>query len=306
MAKSIESDSNDVEKFIKYNKTNPHKDNNLVAYAGPEQIVYEGSTVILEGHGNNDNQKLIWRQIGGGPLVNLEYDNKQSANEKIQNPSFKAPYITLDITDDDDVDGESNTKSNNKLKPYTKLTFELIVKDITETLSSPPSTVNIIVKMVQRALVFQGGGSLGAYEAGVFSALCDRLIKEDDKTKSRKNMPVFDIIAGSSIGAVNAAIIVGNIKKIIKDNTNKNTNQRLDYEYMWKDAANQLNRFWDDISYSTWWLDNNLFEMWWDGMNNITKTTIQNYKSFVKENEQFFGWKNQLPLSQFHFYMPEI
>jgi hypothetical protein len=172
MTNSIESDSNNIETFIEYNKTNQQKEdkeNNLVAYAGPEQIVYEGSTVLLEGHGNHENQKLIWRQIGGGPLVNLEYENKQSANEKIQNPSFKAPYITLDIPDDDDdVDGESNTHSNNNLKPYTKLTFELIVKDITETLSSPPSTVNIIVKMVQRALVFQGGGSLGAYEAEYF------------------------------------------------------------------------------------------------------------------------------------------
>ena len=33
MAKSIESDSNNIEKFIEYSKTNPHKDNNLVAYA---------------------------------------------------------------------------------------------------------------------------------------------------------------------------------------------------------------------------------------------------------------------------------
>ncbi len=138
-----------------------------------------------------------------------------------------------------------------------------------------------------------------------FQTLCDRLIKEDDKTEGKKNRPVFDIIAGNSIGAVNAAIIVGNIKKIIKYNTTKNNNQNLDSAYMWKDASNQLNRFWDDISYSTWWLDNNLFEMWWDGWNNITKTNIQNYKSIVKENEQLFGWKNQIPLSQFHFYMPE-
>ncbi len=73
----------------------------------------------------------------------------------------------MDLTDDNTV--ENYTKNKNKLKPYAKLTFELIVKDMSETLSSPPSTVNIIVKMVQRALVFQGGGSLGAYEAGVFS-----------------------------------------------------------------------------------------------------------------------------------------
>jgi hypothetical protein len=226
MAKSIESDSNNIEKSIEHNKTNNYrdKDNKLVAYAGPEQIVYEGSRVLLEGHGNQDSQKLIWRQIGGGPSVNLEYENKQSAEEKNQNPYFKAPYITLDLTDDNTV--EDYTKNKNKLKPYTKLTFELIVKDMSETLSSPPSTVNIIVKMVQRALVFQGGRSLGAYEAGVFSALCNHLIEKDIKTEGKKR-PVFDIIARRSIGAVNAAIIVGNLKKRIDTNSNeKNNSQR--------------------------------------------------------------------------------
>ncbi len=42
----------------------------------------------------------------------------------------------------------------------------------------------------------QGGGSFGAYECGVYKALSKRGIK-------------FDIIAGTSIGAINAAIIVG-------------------------------------------------------------------------------------------------
>jgi predicted acylesterase/phospholipase RssA len=50
---------------------------------------------------------------------------------------------------------------------------------------SLPSFVNIIVKMVQRALVFQGSGSLGAYEAGVFKALCEGLIEEDNKIKAK-------------------------------------------------------------------------------------------------------------------------
>ncbi|WP_414901278.1 patatin-like phospholipase family protein [Sphingomonas flavalba] len=47
------------------------------------------------------------------------------------------------------------------------------------------------------ALVFQGGGALGSYQAGVFEALVDRGI-------------AIDRIAGISIGAVNAAIIAGN------------------------------------------------------------------------------------------------
>ena len=55
----------------------------------------------------------------------------------------------------------------------------------------------------QRALIFQGGGSLGAYEAGVFHVLY-HWIKKDLK----ENENVFDIIAGTSIGAINASIII--------------------------------------------------------------------------------------------------
>lgn len=48
----------------------------------------------------------------------------------------------------------------------------------------------------ETVLVMQGGGSLGAYECGVYKALERHGIK-------------FDIIAGTSIGAINAGIIVG-------------------------------------------------------------------------------------------------
>ena len=33
----------------------------------------------------------------------------------------------------------------------------------------------------QRALVLQGGGALGAYEAGVFKVLCEHLTKQDEE-----------------------------------------------------------------------------------------------------------------------------
>ncbi|MFL6405728.1 MAG: patatin-like phospholipase family protein [Nitrososphaeraceae archaeon] len=49
---------------------------------------------------------------------------------------------------------------------------------------------------VENVLVLQGGGSLGAFACGVFKALV------------KKNVRI-DIVAGTSIGAVNAAIIVG-------------------------------------------------------------------------------------------------
>lgn len=48
----------------------------------------------------------------------------------------------------------------------------------------------------ETVLVMQGGGSLGAYECGVYKALSKHGIK-------------FDIVAGTSIGAVNAVIIAG-------------------------------------------------------------------------------------------------
>ena len=49
----------------------------------------------------------------------------------------------------------------------------------------------------ETVLVMQGGGSLGAYECGVY------------KTLKRHELE-FDIVAGTSIGAINAAIIAGN------------------------------------------------------------------------------------------------
>jgi predicted acylesterase/phospholipase RssA len=63
----------------------------------------------------------------------------------------------------------------------------------------------------QRALVLQGGGTLGAYEAGVLEILCKKL-SEEDKENNTKNGLLFDIIAGSSIGAMNGALSYHNAK----------------------------------------------------------------------------------------------
>jgi NTE family protein len=67
----------------------------------------------------------------------------------------------------------------------------------------------------QRALVLQGGGSLGAYEAGVYQALYERLTKVD-REKGSEDKPFLDIVAGTSIGAINAAIIVS---CVVENNT---------------------------------------------------------------------------------------
>lgn len=69
------------------------------------------------------------------------------------------------------------------------------------------------------SLVLQGGGALGAYQAGVYEALAERGIEPD-------------WIAGMSIGAINAAIIAGNAP-----------NDRID----------RLREFWNLVTSDGWW-----------------------------------------------------
>ena len=98
----------------------------------------------------------------------------------------------------------------------------------------------------QRALVLQGGGSLGAYEAGVYQALYERVTKKD-REKGIRDRPLFDIIAGTSIGAINAAIIVS---YVVENNTWEGSSERLNefWEYLSKESP--LDRF---PGFSAWW-----------------------------------------------------
>jgi NTE family protein len=67
---------------------------------------------------------------------------------------------------------------------------------------------------IENVLVLQGGGSLGAFACGVFKALVNKNIR-------------IDIAAGTSIGAVNAAIIVGS----------KSDHPEKDLEEFWIEIA---------------------------------------------------------------------
>ncbi|HEX9449653.1 MAG TPA: patatin-like phospholipase family protein, partial [Dongiaceae bacterium] len=67
------------------------------------------------------------------------------------------------------------------------------------------------------ALLLQGGGALGAYQAGVYEALAEADLQPD-------------WVAGISIGAINAALIAGNAPK-----------ERVD----------KLRQFWTEISLSS-------------------------------------------------------
>jgi NTE family protein len=83
----------------------------------------------------------------------------------------------------------------------------------------------------QRALVLQGGGALGAYEVGAIKSLYKILSKEDE-INHRQGRPLFDIVAGTSIGAMNAAILVSNV--VVRNKS-------------WEDSIKELESFWTDI-----------------------------------------------------------
>ncbi|MFZ0264251.1 MAG: patatin-like phospholipase family protein, partial [Nitrososphaeraceae archaeon] len=77
----------------------------------------------------------------------------------------------------------------------------------------------------QRALVFQGGGALGAYEAGTYQQMYKKVSKES--TDGR----LFDIVAGTSIGAINSSILVGHYLK----------------NRSWEGSAEKLLEFWEGL-----------------------------------------------------------
>jgi NTE family protein len=65
------------------------------------------------------------------------------------------------------------------------------------TVAAQPDLVVDKAKVGQVVLVFQGGGALGAYQAGVYQALQEAGVEPD-------------WVIGTSIGAINAALIAGN------------------------------------------------------------------------------------------------
>jgi NTE family protein len=99
-------------------------------------------------------------------------------------------------------------------------------------------------KRKQRAFVMQGGGALGAYEAGVYRVLYD-WISESLKSQNRINESVFDIIAGTSIGAINGAIITSHVLK------NKKQNPSWEQLKWWEGSADKLEEFWTEQVAST-------------------------------------------------------
>ena len=103
------------------------------------------------------------------------------------------------------------------------------------------------IPIKERALVLQGGGSLGAYEAGAYKAIYE-FLSGRDKEIGDKGRPTFDIIAGTSIGAINAAVLVS---YVVENQT-------------YEGSAEKLIDFWQYLSKESMVDTNPFFKPWWD------------------------------------------
>src|SRR5579872_883433 len=103
-------------------------------------------------------------------------------------------------------------------------------------------------KSDENVLVLQGGGSLGAYECGVYKAI--------DKLKIK-----IDVVAGTSIGGINSAIIAAS----------KSNNPAKDLEEFWLSLAHtstspfltERMRMISSSIYSAMWGNSNAFSPLW-------------------------------------------
>jgi NTE family protein len=100
-------------------------------------------------------------------------------------------------------------------------------------------TNSIRTDNVQTALVLQGGGALAAYEAGVYAALYFWI---RNGLGSQENKNIFDVIAGTSAGAINGSIIISHVLTRRKQN--------VSISGSWKGSVRKLLEFWQQISSS--------------------------------------------------------
>ncbi|MBV9178732.1 MAG: patatin-like phospholipase family protein, partial [Nitrososphaeraceae archaeon] len=107
---------------------------------------------------------------------------------------------------------------------------------------------------IHRALIFQGGGSLGAYEAGAYKDIKEDLLPYL-RSEGKENEPLFHIISGTSIGSINAAILVSYVKE------NKT----------WEGSGERLVEFWEYLSTSSSVESMPYFSQYWDYWNRIDR-----------------------------------
>ena len=157
----------------------------------------------------------------------------------------------------------------------------------------------------QRALIFQGGGSLGAYEAGVFHVLY-HWVKKD----LAENQNVFDIIAGTSIGAINASIIISHFY----ENKDKDANKAGEENTLkyWEGSPEKLLRFWKTISSHNIFYDSalSLLKNNWDISKKVAAQMFPYYKNFIDEIasgesvRRYYSTKKMIVQGESHVFNP--
>lgn len=90
---------------------------------------------------------------------------------------------------------------------------------------------NLEIPKTQRALIFQGGGALGAYEVGAFESIYNHLRGQVISEKS-----LFNIVAGVSAGAINATLLV---------------DYYLKNDHSWNGSPDLLRNIWNKLSAKT-------------------------------------------------------
>jgi NTE family protein len=147
---------------------------------------------------------------------------------------------------------------------------------------------------IHRSLVFQGGGSLGAYEAGAYKDINEELSRYL-KTERRGNEPIFHIIAGTSIGAINAALLVSYVKE------NKT----------WEGSGERLVEFWEYLSTQSYVEKIPYFTHYWDSWRRLDKRIAsgESARRYFSTKEFIFnGVPNvfipKMPLSDNRFFDP--
>ena len=124
-----------------------------------------------------------------------------------------------------------------------------------KNLSSSSSKNATAIPTKERAIVLQGGGALGAYEAGAYKALYE-FLSEKDKTEGVKGIPIFDIIAGTSIGAMNSAVLTSYVAE----------------NGTYEGSVERLIDFWNYLSKESNADANPWFKQWWDHLHTIDKS----------------------------------
>jgi predicted acylesterase/phospholipase RssA len=92
---------------------------------------------------------------------------------------------------------------------------------------------------VQNALVLQGGGAVAAYEAGVYGALYF-WIKRELEGRGEEDRNIFDVVAGTSGGAINGTIIVSHVLQKRRQNAS--------IIGSWRGSLRKLLDFWEHVS----------------------------------------------------------